>query len=95
VAAKPGDVLQLYGTGFGPTTPDVAPGGVFLGSAPLWNPVTVSIGGVTAAANYAGLVGTGLYQFNVRVPAVPDGDQVVMAQSGLQTQSGVLLKVKN
>jgi uncharacterized protein (TIGR03437 family) len=93
-AAKSGDVLSLYGNGFGPTTPEVAPGVVAQTNAPLANPVTVTIGGVSTTASYTGLSATGLYQINVTVPNVGSGDQPVIAQiAGLSTQSGVLLKV--
>jgi uncharacterized protein (TIGR03437 family) len=96
VAAKAGDTLQFYGTGFGPTTPDVAPGKVFSGSAPLSSAVSVSIGGVAAAVVFAGLVGAGLNQINVTVPPLPDGDHEVIADiGGIRTPSGVLLKIKS
>src|SRR5262249_15602489 len=65
VAARAGEVLELFGTGFGPTTPEVAAGLVFQGSAPVTNLPSVTIGGAQAQVSYAGLVGTGLYQLNV------------------------------
>jgi uncharacterized protein (TIGR03437 family) len=44
---------------------------------------------------YAGLVEAGLYQFNVTVPNVPDGDAAVVAQiGGVQTQTGVLITIQ-
>jgi uncharacterized protein (TIGR03437 family) len=94
VPAKPGDVLELYGTGFGPTDPSLAPGAVFQGSAPLTNSVTVTIGGAAASVSYAGLVGAGLYQINVMVPSLPAGEHEVIARiAGLDTPSGILLKI--
>jgi len=94
-AAKSGDVIVLYGTGFGPTSPSVAPGLVIQTAAPLTTKPTVTIGGVDANVSFAGLSSTGLYQLNVTVPNVSAGDQAVVAQlAGLQTQSGVLLKVQ-
>jgi uncharacterized protein (TIGR03437 family) len=95
-AVKPGDVLELFGTGFGPTTPAVAAGIVFSGSAPVSNPVTTTIGDLLAPIAYAGLVAAGLYQFNVTVPSLADGDYEVIAKvAGLSTQSGVKLKIQN
>jgi uncharacterized protein (TIGR03437 family) len=95
-AAKPGDVLQLYGTGFGATDPAVAAGLVFEGAYPLANNATVTIGGMPAAVSFQGLVAAGLYQFNVTVPALADGDHEVRAQvAGLSTQEDVLLKVRS
>jgi uncharacterized protein (TIGR03437 family) len=95
-AAKPGDTLELFGTGFGPVSPSVAPGVVYSGSAPLSNAVVVTVGGVAATVSYAGLVGAGLYQINILVPALSDGDAAIVAQiSALTTQPGVFLKIKN
>lgn len=94
--AKSGDVLQLFGTGFGPTDPAVAPGLVFTGAYSLTNTVTITIGGVAASVSFAGLVAAGLYQLNVTVPALANGDYAVVAQiTSLSTQSGVLLKIQN
>lgn len=94
-AAKPGDVLQLYGTGFGPTEPAVAPGLVFEGSYPLTSSVSVTIGGMDAPVSYAGLVATGLYQLNVTIPNLGDGDHEVIATvGGVGSPAGPLLKVQ-
>ena len=94
--AKPGDVLSLYGTGFGPTNPVVAPGAILKDAAPLSSTPSVTIGGLPAPVSFAGLSATGLDQLNVTVPALSDGDQEVIATIlGLQTKSGVLLKIKN
>src|SRR5882724_11540570 len=94
VAAKAGEVLELFGTGFGPTSPAVAPGVVFQGSAPLSNTPTVTIGSANAVVSYAGLVGTGLYQLNVAVPALASGTYPVLATvKGVTSQTGVTLKV--
>jgi uncharacterized protein (TIGR03437 family) len=93
---KPGDTVELYGTGFGPTSPTVSPGTVFSGSAPVTGTVTVTIGGVPALVSYAGLVGAGLYQINVTVPALANGTYPVLAQvAGASSQSGVNLTVQS
>lgn len=78
--ARPGDILMLYGTGFGPTVPSVTPGAAFSGSAPHSNTVAVTIGSVPAEVNYSGLVSTGLTQINLTVPDLTDGDHEVIAQ---------------
>ncbi|HUS08279.1 MAG TPA: hypothetical protein VMZ52_18390 [Bryobacteraceae bacterium] len=94
-AARPGDVISLYGNGFGPTAPVIEPGGILQTAAALANAAAITIGGVAALVSFAGLSATGLYQFNVTVPSVASGDQEVIAQiAGLSTQSGVLLKVQ-
>jgi uncharacterized protein (TIGR03437 family) len=69
VAAKPGDTVELYGSGFGPTNPSVSPGKVFTGAAPTTNPVTLHINKVSVTPTFAGLSGAGLYQINLTVPS--------------------------
>ncbi len=68
--AQPGEALQIYATGFGPTTPAV-PAGQLVGSpAPLSDlaQLRVTIGGVAATVQFAGIVIPGVYQINVIVP---------------------------
>jgi uncharacterized protein (TIGR03437 family) len=92
--ARPGDILEIYATGLGPTNPSVPAGAVFSGSAPLVDPATATIGGVAAPASYAGLVGAGLYQLNVTVPSVPVGDQPLLVRvNGVTSQPGVFVTV--
>jgi uncharacterized protein (TIGR03437 family) len=63
--------------------------------ADLANTVQVTIGGVAAPVSYSGLVGPGLYQFNVTVPNVLNGDAAVVAQVGaVQTQAGALITIQ-
>jgi uncharacterized protein (TIGR03437 family) len=68
--AQPGDVIVLYGVGFGPVTPNIPAGQVVGQSNAIASGLQVSIGGQTATALYAGLAlnYTGLYQFNLVVP---------------------------
>ncbi|MDZ7638687.1 MAG: IPT/TIG domain-containing protein [Bryobacterales bacterium] len=93
--AKPGEVLAIYGTGFGPTAPDVPSGRVFSGSAVLVssNHLTVTIGGLPAEVRYAGLTGAGLNQINVVVPSLPRSTyEIVATAAGSPTQfSGRLI----
>jgi len=92
--AMPGETILLYGTGFGPTTPALATGQTVSAAAPLANSATVSIGGVAVTAGFAGLAGSGLYQFNVTVPSLPGGDATLLANvGGVASQSGVALTV--
>ena len=68
--AQPGETLQIYATGFGPTTPAV-PAGQMVGKAAPLSDLTqlrVTIGGVAATVQYAGIVAAGEYQINVIVP---------------------------
>ena len=101
--AKPGDIIELFGTGFGATSPATATGQLAPpGLSPLINSITVSIGGITLApgdVSYQGLspgsIG-GLYQFNVRIPAsAPNGDlPVVITIGGVQTQPSATIPVQ-
>jgi uncharacterized protein (TIGR03437 family) len=74
--AMPGDVIVLYGVGFGPVTPNIPAGQLVQELNNLTLPFTLSIGGVPATVLYSGLApkATGLYQFNVTVPDVPTGN---------------------
>lgn len=94
-AIGPGDILALYGTGFGPTNSPLNTGAVFTGAYETSNPVTATIGGISATVLFAGLVEAGLYQINVRIPAsLSDGDQPVLASvGGLSSQVNALVKV--
>ena len=100
VPARPGDVVILWGTGFGATTPNVAPGTVPSSDqiASVANAVTVTIGGLPAIVVGAALApgNAGLYQVALQVPAgLPDGDQAVVAQvAGNTSPDGVLLTVQ-
>lgn len=62
--AKKGEVVVLYGVGFGPTNPAVPAGVAFSGAAPVVQnfPVQVQIGGTTITPAFVGLIGAGLYQ---------------------------------
>jgi uncharacterized protein (TIGR03437 family) len=93
--AKPGDTILLYGVGFGPATPPQPSGQQVATAAPLANPVQIAIGGQAATVQYSGLVQSGLYQFNVTVPNLPNGDAKVVATiGGIATQTGVSLTVQ-
>jgi len=93
--AKPGEILELYGTGFGPTNPAVPAGQVFSGAAPDMDRVTVTIGGIGAAVQFAGITGAGLYQLNVVVPmTVSAGDQKIVATvNSLRTPDGAYVTI--
>lgn len=95
VPAKPGDTILFYGTGFGPTTPAVAPGTVFNGAARLVDSVQMRIGDVTVVPAFAGLALTGQYQFNVTIPTLTAGEhRVEMSINSVAIQSDVVLAVQ-
>ncbi len=81
--AKPGESIALYGIGFGDVTPSSPPGVVASGSTSVAG-LTVSFGSTQAKVTYGGLApnSVGLYQVNVTVPDVADGDYVVTLRVG-------------
>jgi uncharacterized protein (TIGR03118 family) len=86
--AQPGETIALFGTGFGTTNPAIADGQIVSVPANLVTMPSITFGGVTAQIAYGALVGAGVYQFNVMVPAsLPDGDTVVTAQVGSSTSA--------
>jgi len=100
VAAKPGDVVILWGTGFGPTSPTVADG-VQVPSDRVYNTgsnVTVTINNTSAQVFGCALAPgfAGLYQVAIQVPAsLADGDWPIKASIGSFTSpDGVVLSVK-
>jgi uncharacterized protein (TIGR03437 family) len=61
----------------------------------LANPVSIAIGGQAATVVFTGLVESGLYQLNVTVPNLPNGDASVVATiGGVTTQTGVSVTVQ-
>lgn len=94
--AKPGETISLYGTGFGQTSTPIPDGEVIPTPIPLTG-VTITVGGTPAEVQFSGLVGPGLYQFNVTVPAsLGDGDaQVVATVGGATTPSGPMIAVQH
>lgn len=96
VAAKAGDAVELFGVGFGPTSPHVPAGQLFSGAAATTNPVQVTIGGTPVTPSFAGMTSAGLYQINLTTPAGAGTGNVpiVATVGGLQTQSFVLISLQ-
>jgi uncharacterized protein (TIGR03437 family) len=96
--AKPGEVIILYTTGFGPTTPPIPSGQVVTSAAPVVNlsAITATIGGLPAPVQWAGITMAGVWQLNVQVPAgAPTGDAAIVAQiGGKSTQGGAFVTVQ-
>jgi uncharacterized protein (TIGR03437 family) len=76
--AKPGDVIIIFGTGFGPVTSNIPAGQIAQGNNPLTLPLQIYFGSTLATLQYSGLAPdlVGVYQFNVVVPNVPASDAV-------------------
>jgi uncharacterized protein (TIGR03437 family) len=98
--ATKGETVTLWGTGFGPTSPAVAPGQTSGNTiAYATNPPLVSIGGINASVYGIALnpSALGLYQVTIAVPtSAASGDQPVVATTGGQSSptSGVWLTVQ-
>ncbi len=99
--AQPGEMITLYGTGFGVTDPYFQPGELASGIARVRDPFTISIGGITLSSvdvTYAGLSPqsiSALYQFNLRLPSTLNTGEVpvTIAIGGRQTQTGAVIPV--
>jgi uncharacterized protein (TIGR03437 family) len=88
VAAAPGDTVELFGVGFGPTKPPVAAGKPFSGAAPVTSNYKLYINRVAVDASFVGLSGAGLYQVNLTVPqSVGGGDVPIRLIIGGSTQT--------
>jgi uncharacterized protein (TIGR03437 family) len=99
VAAKPGDVIVLWGTGFGPTTP-TPPAGVAVPGDQAYS--TRSMPGITIDSLPATVYGAalapgsaGLYQIAIQVPpSLADGDWPIQALiGGVLSPVGTILSV--
>jgi uncharacterized protein (TIGR03437 family) len=97
--AHPGDLLVLWGTGFGPTNPALVPGTVTIGAPALVATPTVTVGGMAVPVLSAVLTTgcAGLYQITIQLPAtVPTGALAIQASAGgVQTPAGVTIFVGN
>jgi uncharacterized protein (TIGR03437 family) len=100
VAAKPGDVIILWASGFGPTTPSV-PIGVETPSDTTYSTgtlPTITIDNVPATVYGAALAPgfAGLVQVAIQVPSsLGNGDWPVVAKiGGVQSASGLVLSVQ-
>jgi uncharacterized protein (TIGR03437 family) len=99
VPAKPGDVIILWGTGFGPTTP-AAPVGVQVPGDQLYkvDGVTVTIDNAPAQVFGTALSPgfAGLYQVAIQVPSTArDGDLPIVASvGGVQSPANVFITVQ-
>jgi uncharacterized protein (TIGR03437 family) len=99
--ARPGEILTIYGISFGLTNPAVAPGALAPGAASTTNSPVVMLGTVTLNSSdvlYAGVSpgSAGLYQLNIKVPALADGDYpVTLSLGSFNAAVGGYLTVKN
>jgi uncharacterized protein (TIGR03437 family) len=92
--ASAGEVVVIFCTGLGTVSPAPADGSPAPGGAQTTLTATVTIGGVAAPVDYAGLAPNyvGLYQINAHVPTVLSaGNQpVVITMNGVQSAIALL-----
>jgi uncharacterized protein (TIGR03437 family) len=100
VPAAPGDVIILWGTGFGPTSPS-APAGEETPSTTTYNTATtvsVTVGNKPATVYGAALAPgyAGLYQVAIQIPAsLANGDYPVVATiNGVSSPSTTMITVQ-
>jgi uncharacterized protein (TIGR03437 family) len=101
--AAPGEVVELYATGLGPSDPVYQAGELVPArEIPLRERVTVSVGGTALAASdilYAGIAPgsiSGFYQLNLRIPTTAgDGDlPVIVTVGGVSSPAGTTIPVR-
>jgi uncharacterized protein (TIGR03437 family) len=97
--AQPGDVITLYGIGFGTVTPSVPAGQIVQQTNTLAAPLNVLFGQVQATVKYDGLApnAVGLYQFNLVVPNVVASDTVplTLTLGGVAGTEALYIAVQN
>jgi uncharacterized protein (TIGR03437 family) len=95
--AVPGETIVMFGTGFGATNPAPVSGGVVSTAANLLIKPAILFNNIPGRVDFAGLIATGVFQFNVVVPTgLPDGDiPVVASTGGYSSPPLVLTTIKN
>jgi uncharacterized protein (TIGR03437 family) len=97
VPAKPGEVITLWGTGFGPTDPPV-PAGQLPGAgagAPTLKPVSVKLNAADISVLGSALSGyPGVYQIAIEIPSVADGDYLLVADVNGVSSPSVTLSIR-
>ncbi len=97
--ARSGETILLFGSGFGATEPPIPAGQIVtqLSQIPA-EEVMITIGGLPALVQFAGLApnSTGLHQFNVVVPQLPNGNHALtIERAGIRSQDGTAIPVDN
>jgi uncharacterized protein (TIGR03437 family) len=99
LAAKPGDVIILWATGFGPTNPAPTPGFAVPADKAYASPTPVVTLNTTPVTVYGAALtsgSVGVYQVAIQLPnPFPDGDYALQATvGGAQTAPGLILAVR-
>jgi len=98
VAARPGEVIILWGAGFGAVSPPVPAGAVAAGTSLIAGAVRVTVGGIEAPY-FGGALAPGftaLYQLAIQIPTnAPDGDLPVIANvDGVASPAAAVIAVR-
>jgi uncharacterized protein (TIGR03437 family) len=100
--AKPGDIVLLYGTGWGETNPSFTTGQLATGAAEVLPAANrkLTLGGIQLSDEdliYVGVTpeAAGLYQAAIRIPAntTPGNKQVVLTVYGKSTPVGPVIPI--
>jgi uncharacterized protein (TIGR03437 family) len=78
----PGDIVQFYATGLGPTNPAIPVDTVVTGAPALTNAPQIRINNVNVPILGSALVGSGLYQINGTIPDIQNGEYPAVIQVG-------------
>jgi uncharacterized protein (TIGR03437 family) len=93
--AQNGEIITLWGTGFGQTAPAVSDVNSVFAPQVLANSVAVYVGGQSVQVLWAGMVGTGLDQFNIQLPDnLTSGDVPISIKIGGTETERVVLPVR-
>jgi uncharacterized protein (TIGR03437 family) len=97
--ARRGEVITLYGSGFGLTSPQFLDGELAPRAALLRSAIRAEIAGISATVEYAGAAPglvSGVVQINIRIPAnsLPGQVPVRVFADGSATQANVLIDVR-
>jgi uncharacterized protein (TIGR03437 family) len=95
--AVAGDILTIYGIGFGKTGSGPMPGSIPSSADSVPPGYSVTIGGTAVSASYVGVTPTiaGLYQVNVTIPEgiAPGNQPIVLNVNGESTAAGAFLAI--
>jgi uncharacterized protein (TIGR03437 family) len=94
-AFRPGDVVQFYASGLGPTNPAIDAAAVVSTPAALAETPTLRINNVPVQILGSAYVGSGLYQINATIPDVPNGDHPMEVEvGGVRSASTVSISIQ-
>lgn len=93
------EIISIFGAGYGATDPPVPAGEIVtvLSAIPA-SEISATVGGLPATVFFGGLAPNlaGLYQFNIEVPQLPNGNHIVtIGRSGINNQAGLSIPVQN